>query len=126
MLGLLESLYGIIAFLFVLYYYYKMKFNFWKKRGVIGPEPTLLFGNTKDLILRKKSLVDYYKEIYNKYKHAPLIGIFDQTEPLLLVNDPELIKDVLITDSAVFSKRGFFRSETVEYLYNYIYIIFIC
>ncbi|XP_067217130.1 cytochrome P450 6B1-like [Linepithema humile] len=121
MLGLLELLYGFIAFFLALYYYYKIKFNFWKKRGVPGPEPILFFGTMKDVILQRMSRKDYHKKIYNTYKSEPLIGFFDQTVPILMVNNPELIKDVLITDSAIFSRRGFNYSKKAEPLDHQIF-----
>ncbi|XP_067209460.1 cytochrome P450 6B5 [Linepithema humile] len=121
MLGFLEILYVFIAFFIVLYYYYKIKFNFWKKRGIPGPKPILFFGNTKDVILRRMNIMDFRKELYNKYRNEPLIGFFDQTEPFLFVNDPELIKDVLITDSAVFAGRGSNYSEKADPLDHHIF-----
>ncbi|XP_012218845.2 cytochrome P450 6A1-like [Linepithema humile] len=121
MLGFLEILYVFIAFFIVLYYYYKIKFNFWKKRGIPGPKPILFFGNTKDVILRRMNIMDFHKELYNKYRNEPLIGFFYQTEPFLFVNDPEMIKDVLITDSAVFAGRGSNYSEKADPLDHHIF-----
>lgn len=124
MLGLLELLYGSIVFFFILYYYYKIKLNFWKKRGVVGPEPIFFFGTLpKDVVLRRKNLIEYFRNIYNTYKNVPLVGLFIQTEPVLMINDPELIKDVLITDSAAFTTRGFHRSATAEPADNHIFYV---
>lgn len=105
MMGIIEILYGIIV-LVALYYYYKLKFDFWRKRGIPGPKPIIYFGTAKDIMLRKKLPLDYYKEIYNTYKDASLVGFFIKTTPILMIKDFALIKDVLITDAMIFTGRG--------------------
>lgn len=113
MMGILEILYGVIILIIVLYYYNTSKFDFWKKRGIPGPKPVIFFGTIKDVILQKKLLLEYYKEIYDTYKDAPLIGFFIKTMPILMIKDPALIKDVLITDSTIFTGRGVSYSKKV-------------
>ncbi|KYN24376.1 Cytochrome P450 6B1 [Trachymyrmex cornetzi] len=111
---ILEILCGIIVLIFAFYYYYKLKFDFWKKHGIPGPKPTIYFGTAKDIILQKKLPLEYYKEIYDEYKHASLVGLFIKTEPVLLINDSALIKDVLITDSMIFAGRGISYSKKAD------------
>ncbi|KAG5313373.1 C6A13 protein, partial [Acromyrmex insinuator] len=111
---ILEILCGIIVLIFAFYYYYKLKFNFWKKHGIPGPKPIIYFGTAKDIILQKKIPLEYYKEIYDEYKHASLVGFFIKTTPILMINDPALIKDVLITDSMIFTERGISYSKKAE------------
>lgn len=112
-MGILEILYGVIIFIIVLYYYYTLKFDFWKKRGIPGPKPIIFFGTIKDVILQRKLLLEYYKEIYDTYKNASLIGFFIKTVPILMLKDPALIKDVLVTDTTIFTGRGIPYSKKV-------------
>ncbi|KYN40885.1 Cytochrome P450 6B1 [Trachymyrmex septentrionalis] len=111
---ILEILCGIIVLVFAFHYYYKLKFDFWKKHGIPGPKPIIYFGTAKDMILQKKVPIEYYKEIYDEYKHASLVGFFIKTNPILMINDPVLIKDVLITDSMIFTERGIPYSKKGE------------
>ncbi|XP_018406375.1 PREDICTED: probable cytochrome P450 6a13 [Cyphomyrmex costatus] len=111
---ILEILSGVIVLVFAFYYYYKLKFDFWKKHGIPGPKPTIYFGTAKDIILQKKLPVQYYKEIYDEYKHASLVGLFIKTIPILIIKDPALIKDVLITDGMIFTGRGVSYSKKAE------------
>jgi len=97
---------GITVVLFGLYYYLTSSFDFWKSRGIRGPRPIPGFGNFKDVIFAKISAGDYLTEVYNSYKNEPLIGIFVRATPILIVQDPDLIKDVLIKDFSVFANRG--------------------
>jgi len=110
---ILEILCGIIILIFVFYYYYKLKLDFWKKHGILGPKPILYFDTANDIILQKKLLKEYYKEIYDEYKHISLVGLFIKTQPILMIKDPTLIKDVMITDSMIFTGRGVPYSKKV-------------
>ncbi|KAL6421692.1 hypothetical protein ACFW04_010930 [Cataglyphis niger] len=99
------------------YYYYAFKFDFWKKRKVIGPKPVLFFGTIKDVMLQRISFMEHYKKMYIAYKDVPLVGTFNQTTPILMINDFSLIKDVF-TNTEVFSGRGikyFKKAEPTTY-----------
>ncbi|XP_029175227.1 cytochrome P450 6a2-like [Nylanderia fulva] len=103
---LFEILYGIIALCLTVYYYLSSNYDFWKSRGVRGPKPLPGFGNIKDFLLNKKFGGDLLRDIYNEYKEEGMIGIFARKTPILLVKDPELIKDILIKDFSNFANRG--------------------
>lgn len=110
-----EILCTVVAVTLALYYYLTSTFNFWKERGVAGPRPYPLVGNIGKTIIGKISMGDYLKELYDKpeFKNEPLIGIFTRRTPILIVKDPELIKDVLIKDFSKISDRGITVFEKV-------------
>ncbi|KAL0110960.1 hypothetical protein PUN28_012777 [Cardiocondyla obscurior] len=109
-----EILCGIAAIIFILYYYFTWNFDFWKSRGVRGPQPIPGFGNVKDVILGKMSLSRYLEKVYNDYRDEPFIGIFDVTTPILIIKDLDLIKDILIKDFLVFGERGYNIHEKAD------------
>ncbi|XP_029175223.1 cytochrome P450 6j1-like [Nylanderia fulva] len=106
-----EILCGISALCVAVYYYLTSTYDFWKVRGVPGPKPLPGFGNIKDILLNKKFPGDYLRNIYNEYKDEDMIGIFARKTPILVVKNPELIKNVLIKDFSNFANRGFPVSE---------------
>ncbi|KAF7378940.1 hypothetical protein HZH66_015174 [Vespula vulgaris] len=61
-----EILCTVVAVTLALYYYLTSTFNFWKERGVAGPRPYPLVGNTGRTLLGKISMGDYLKELYDK------------------------------------------------------------
>lgn len=97
----------------VVYYYLISNYDFWKSRGVRSPKPILGFGNFKDVMFNKIFIGDYLRNIYNEYKDESMIGIFDRKTPILLVKDPDLIKDILIKDFSTFVDRGLPVSDKV-------------
>ncbi|XP_043673923.1 cytochrome P450 6A1 [Vespula pensylvanica] len=113
----------VVAVTLALYYYLTSTFNFWKERGVAGPRPYPIVGNIARTILGKISMGDYLKELYDKpeFKNEPLIGIFTRRTPILIVKDPEMIKDVLIKDFSKISDRGITVFEKVEPLSQHLF-----
>nr|XP_003704414.1 PREDICTED: probable cytochrome P450 6a14 [Megachile rotundata] len=109
-----EILCGIAAVLFLLYYYFTYNYDFWKKQGVVGPKPIPFFGNTIEIMLAIKSVAEYSEELYQKYKNERMIGLYALNIPVLLLKDPELIKDVLIRDFSSFTDRGFNVNDKAE------------
>lgn len=102
----LQILGAIALVLTAVYYYLTSSFDFWKSRGVPGPQPIPIFGTAKDVILRRTLIGVYAKEVYDKYKNEPIVGIFVKGNPRAVLCDLNLIKDVLIKDFSVFGDRG--------------------
>lgn len=97
----------ILGFLVLcLYYYLVFPYDFWQIRKIKGPKPLPFFGNTKDLLLRRVGLADFVQREYHRLSNESMIGIFDRRKPILILNDPELIRNVLIKDFPVFSNRS--------------------
>ncbi|XP_034194616.1 putative cytochrome P450 6a14 isoform X2 [Osmia lignaria lignaria] len=117
----LEISCGFIAVFLALYYYFTSTFNYWKKRGIKGPEPIPVFGNIMAPMLAKQSLADFLMNLYKKYKNEPMIGIFVKREPILIILDPDIIKDVLIKDFSKFANRDFTIHEIAEPLSQHLF-----
>ena len=110
-LGIVEILASISVLCLVLHYYLTSNYGFWKKQGVKGPKPIPFFGNFKDVIFGNIHPALHFQKYYEEYKNEKLIGIFGRSTPLLVIRDPDLIKDVLIRDFCVFPDRGFAQDE---------------
>lgn len=105
-MGNFEILCGFGILLLILIYRYLTKtFNHWEKCGVPGPKPILLFGTMKDVIFRKVFIGKYIKNLYDAYENEPFIGYFNMREPILMIRDPKIVKDVFIKDSSIFYNR---------------------
>jgi len=104
-MGAFEILCGCVMILFLLYYYLTIDFDYWTSRGVNGPKPVPLFGNIAKFIFGKRSLGDIFKDVYEKFPKEPIVGMFWQGEPILLLRDPDFIKKVLIKEFYAFPNR---------------------
>ncbi|XP_011865159.1 PREDICTED: probable cytochrome P450 6a14 [Vollenhovia emeryi] len=121
--GILCGITGILCAILTFYYFVKSTFDFWKSRGVRGPRPTLGPSNLKNILLSRIAAgnVNYLKETYDNYKDERLIGIFAGMTPILIVKEPDLIKDVLIKDFSVFAHRGLSTFEKTEPLSQHLF-----
>lgn len=114
-----ELLFAISAVL-VICYYYTWTYNYWKTRGIAGPRPHLFFGNFWKIITRNYPLIVALKNWYHEFKHEPVFGVYQGSKPLLVINDLELIKDVLIKDFSSFTNRGIHTNKKVSPHNNYV------
>lgn len=108
-----QLLFGIAAILLAIYYYYTSVYDTWKNRGVPGPKPLMIVGNFVDILLKRQALATIVKNLYNEYRSEPVFGVYEGTSPVLVINDLDLIKDVLIRDFSLFVDRGFKVLEKV-------------
>lgn len=108
-----EVLCAVMALTIGAYYYLLWTYNFWKRRGVLGPTPKFFSGNTKELLLRKISLPRFLERLYYEYKNEPVIGIYFGMKPVAILRDPELVREVLVTKFSKFSDRNLGLYEKV-------------
>lgn len=103
---------SIFGFLFlILSWYLNSNFDYWKKRGVHYIKPIPYFGNYKDVFLLQQNLGVFIANMYKKMEGHKFGGLFQLREPILLVRDPEVIKNVLVRDFNVLTDRGLFTGN---------------
>lgn len=96
----------VFASLFMmLYLYFVRNFSFWKKHGIPYAKPLPFVGNLKEAILQTMDIGHNLKKIYDAHKDKPYVGFFSFDHPSLLINDPDLVKCVLVKDAHNFLNR---------------------
>ncbi|XP_030034188.2 cytochrome P450 6B2 [Manduca sexta] len=89
----------------LVYYHYKKKLEYWKKKNVPHLKPMPLLGNYKDYLLLKEIPGVILQQICEKFPDEPFIGAYYGTDPALIIQDPELIKLVITKDFYYFNGR---------------------
>lgn len=107
MADMFQVLCGFAAVFLALYYYYTSTFDFWKDRNVRGPRPIAFIGNFAKLLFKRKSISEQVAEWYKEYKDEPVFGLYEGRSPVLVINDLDMVKSVLIGDFSQFVNRGF-------------------
>ncbi|XP_033608493.1 cytochrome P450 6k1-like [Cryptotermes secundus] len=103
-----------LVILLVLYAYYKYRYSYWKKKGVAYLEPSFPFGNIGDALLQRKSVGLQFQDIYNKLAGHELGGAFSFIRPMLIVREPEMIKNIVVKDFVHFHGHGTYFDEESE------------
>nr|CAD2190429.1 unnamed protein product [Meloidogyne enterolobii] len=81
----------------------KRKSNYWKNRGIPGPEPVPIKGNI-DLIFGKKNPL--LLQLFNwSKKYGRIYGIKHGWNNVLVVSEPKLVKELLIENFEYFHGR---------------------
>uniref|UniRef100_U5ENT2 Putative cytochrome n=1 Tax=Corethrella appendiculata TaxID=1370023 RepID=U5ENT2_9DIPT len=110
---MIEFYIAIIVLVFCLYQ--KWKCSYWKRRNVAGPAPLPIFGNLIEYIFARKHSGEVYDEIFAKYKFAAYVGIYRTfNEPVILVRDLELVKEVLVGGFQSFNANDFYVDEKID------------
>lgn len=90
---------GLIAILIAtLYLYLTKNFEYWARRGFLGPKPYPYVGTyPKTFLYLTATHISETTEIYWKYyrKHR-FVGVFESGDPKLLILDPALITDIYV------------------------------
>ncbi|CAD1475072.1 unnamed protein product, partial [Heterotrigona itama] len=115
-----EVLCGLVALFLVLYYFLQSS-TFWEKKNIPGPKPFFIFGNFFPMVIGRTSLGDQMAKFYKQYKHEPVFGLYLRADNVLVINDPDLIKTVLIKDFSKFAYRGIHINEKTEPLSQHMF-----
>lgn len=95
------------------YFYVTLhKYSYWKRRGVKEISPSFPFGNFRSAFLQTTHLGIYLQDVYKKTKE-PFVGLYSGVKPMLMVNDPELVRQVFIKDFQNFHDRGMYIGRRI-------------
>ncbi|XP_014476303.1 PREDICTED: cytochrome P450 6B1-like [Dinoponera quadriceps] len=88
------------------YIYLTRNYNYWRDRNILCAKGTLPgFGHTLPLLVMRTTLVDLVQRICDPYPDRSMVGFYHQTTPALVIREPELVKTVLQTNFASFSRN---------------------
>lgn len=101
-----DALALLIGIVTVFYFFLKRTYSYWDRKGFKSlPNVSLLFGHFRATFAQKESMGHFFTRVYRRTKE-PFIGVYGFLRPILLINDPELIRSILIKDFAHFADRG--------------------
>ncbi|KAF2899553.1 hypothetical protein ILUMI_06627 [Ignelater luminosus] len=109
----------LISVLTCIIYFFGIKpYKYWAQREIPYVKPIPFFGNIALITLQRKAIIDLLQETYNAYPSQRYVGIYQFTQPVLLIHDPDLIKQITIKDFDVFPEHRAFASDEVDSLWS--------
>ncbi|XP_044728034.1 probable cytochrome P450 6a13 [Chrysoperla carnea] len=106
----------------LIYYYFRHKFSYWKKRGVETYSARFPFGHLGEYYLNKKSYIEIFTQYYDQSK-SEFCGIYQGIDPLLIVKNLEDIKYVLVKNFNCFMNRGIHTDVNNNFLSEHLFRI---
>lgn len=93
---------AISLLLAALYIFFKSKYTYWKRRGVVFATPKFPLGNLN----YSKSLSEMFRDIYNVASEKPFCGFWLLHKPHIMINDLNLVRTILVEDFHTFPDHG--------------------
>ena len=118
-----DVLFLAVCVLAAVYVYFKVSFNYWKKRNVPYAKPTFPFGNFAEKLLLRRTMGHIFENIYKELDGEKYGGTYSFTKPGFIFRDPDIIKNVLVKDFSSFHDRGFFMDEELEPLAGHLFFL---
>lgn len=102
-MDILEDLFSpvgllLLALTLLVYKWITSNNFFFADRGIPYKRPEFLFGNLRKLVLMQASFHDVALEMYKYYPHERVCGVFELRNPITMIRDPELIKQIAVRD----------------------------
>lgn len=101
----MDHIIAILLTLGAIYLINKYLFSYWTRRNFPQIEPSFFIGNLGSTLTVKQSLGDLFADFYVKFKSQKFIGAYFFYRPVLIINDPELIQDIMIKNFNSFHDR---------------------
>ncbi|KAK7790754.1 hypothetical protein R5R35_012029 [Gryllus longicercus] len=114
----LDLIYVVGSVLLVVYALLSYLRNRWTRRGIPFADVHPLLGNMKSVVFGPKTITEAVRDFYLKHKNKPFIGFFTFTQPMIMINDLELVKTILIKDFSSFTDRNFSASASDPLQYH--------
>ncbi|XP_039616763.1 thromboxane-A synthase isoform X2 [Polypterus senegalus] len=97
----------LLVFVALLYWYSVFPYTQLERIGVKHPKPWPFFGN---IFIFQKGFWDAHQELIRKY--GRVCGYYLGRRPVIVVSDPDMIKQILVKDFSNFPNRMHFRMTT--------------
>merc|ERR1712130_53283 len=81
------------------------KWKYWEEQGIPGPTPSLPAGNFGPIMSMKMHILDVFRDLYHQFPGEKVIGIYTIHQPAMVVNDPDMARQILVKDFNHFVDR---------------------
>lgn len=100
----------------ILWLFFEYRYRYWSKLKVPHSKTCFPFGSLERFFKQNPAIT--IRRLYKELKHEPYFGIWFFYKPSLVLNDPDLIKDVLVTNFTNFSDRGIYINKKLDPLFG--------
>ncbi|CAD7079533.1 unnamed protein product [Hermetia illucens] len=115
-MGFIAGLCYLLALILIgVYSLFKVKFRYWKKRGIPHFEPRIPYGTLFRTGNKKQHMSENLAEIYEAFKgKAPFAGAYFFMQAIPVAIDLDFIQHVLVKHFRLFHDRGVFYNPKYD------------
>lgn len=88
----------------------RQKFSFWSNRGIPGPTPIPIFGNSLPMMFHSIGKIDQQ----HIHKYGKMYGTYEGSVPVLCLHDPALLHHVYNTNFPDFANQFSMNGHAIE------------
>ena len=100
-----EVIIGIVSLCALLYYYITSTWNYWSSQGVHTIKPSFPVGSFKSMTTRKIAIHEELAQLTKETQGLPYFGGYLMKAPIFVIQDPEIVRQVMIKDFDNFVDR---------------------
>ena len=94
-----------------LYRYVTKEFDKWEKLGIPYERGHFPYGSF-NLLSQTPHMFEHVHEMHKRHRAEPYCGWFMMRQPVLNINDPELLRHIMVKDFNSFTERSSYDSDT--------------
>lgn len=107
-----------IGVIWALYTWANYHNDVFKRRGVPHLKATPFLGNTAGLFLRRETFIDSFMRVYWGHPKESVVGFMQGTQPLLIIRDIELIKEITVKNFEHFRNHMFSNDPDLDPIFG--------
>lgn len=110
LLIIVQLIFALILVLFIAFVYRSL--TTWPRRGIPHIAPNFPFGNFTGVFAQSQSFADLIQSLYQEVTPSTrFVGIYAGLRPTLLIRDPHLANEILVSQFGHFHDRGLYVDE---------------
>ncbi|XP_059607443.1 probable cytochrome P450 9f2 [Phlebotomus argentipes] len=92
--------------------------NFFKERGIKFAQPYFMFGNSGNLVTRRRTVIEFLVDMHKSFPTEKIFGLFEFRRPIVVLKDPNLVKQLTVKEFNHFVNRRNFLDDDVEPVFS--------
>uniref|UniRef100_A0A2M3Z6X2 Putative cytochrome n=1 Tax=Anopheles braziliensis TaxID=58242 RepID=A0A2M3Z6X2_9DIPT len=88
----------VVGVLVLAYRYYNKNAFYFADKPIPFLKPVFPFGNQNPLMFKQVTIFEHFRNLYDAFPSAKIYGMFNIRQPVYVVRDPELIKQITVKD----------------------------
>uniref|UniRef100_A0A182S7B3 Uncharacterized protein n=1 Tax=Anopheles maculatus TaxID=74869 RepID=A0A182S7B3_9DIPT len=104
----------VVGLCVALYHYFTKNYYYFADKPIPFLKPSFPFGNAGPILMKKVTLFEHFKNLYDAFPNGRIHGMFNMRQPAYVVRDPDLVKQITVKDFDYFADHMSTGMEQTE------------